>query len=123
MARRKKDDFECTFCGKTKDETLILIAGLNGHICETCIAQAQQILEEELYQTKRKFQFSLPNLLNPKKIKEYLDQYVIGQDDAKKVLSVAVYNHYKRIYKGDSVDSDLEIQKSNVLLLGPTGSG
>ena len=110
MARRRKDDFECTFCGKTKDETLILIAGLNGHICETCIAQAQQILEEELYQTKQKFQFSLPSLLNPKKIKDYLDQYVIGQHDAKKVLSVAVYNHYKRLNQPE--DDDIEIEKS-----------
>ncbi len=121
MARRKKDDFECTFCGKTKDETLILIAGLNGHICETCIAQAQQILEEELYQTKRKFQFSLPSLLNPKKIKEYLDQYVIGQDDAKKVLSVAVYNHYKRLNQPE--DDEIEIEKSNIMMVGRTGTG
>jgi len=94
---KKKDEFNCSFCGKRKDETLILIAGIEGHICDNCVGQAQQIIDEELYQQDKKFKFALPALLKPKKIKEFLDEYVIGQLDAKKILSVAVYNHYKRL--------------------------
>ncbi len=90
----KKPGQQCSFCGKTKDEVLILIAGIDGYICEGCVEQAQNIIEEELHQQKREYSFKLPKLLKPRAIKEFLDQYVIGQDEAKKVISVAVYNHY-----------------------------
>lgn len=121
MARRR-NNINCTFCGKTKDETLILIAGLEGHICEACVEQAQQIIEEELYHKEKNFKFSLSKMIKPLAIKEFLDQYVIGQDEAKKVLSVAVYNHYKRLNQTVGSD-DVEIEKSNILMVGNTGTG
>ena len=116
-----KPDLNCSFCGRPKPETQLLIAGLDAHICDRCIEQAHGIvLEEASEQDKSSTSIELKP---PKEIKSFLDDYVIGQEASKRVLSVAVYNHYKRIYKGDLVDNDLEIQKSNVLLLGPTGSG
>jgi len=118
-----KSGERCSFCGREKRDTNMLIAGLNAHICENCIAQAQQIMEEEM---ASKVQKNLPDytLMKPVEMKNYLDQYVIGQDEAKRVLSVAVYNHYKRIQYSKKVrEDDVEIEKSNVILVGETGTG
>lgn len=117
----KKEGIHCSFCGRQKNEVGILIAGVTGHICENCIEQAHQIVDEQTKHNKSKKVSYDFRLLTPKQIKENLDEYVIGQDDAKKVLSVAVYNHYKRISTGDT--DDLEIDKSNVILVGRTGTG
>ena len=112
----------CSFCGKTQDQVRKLIAGPNGaYICDECVDVCAEIIEEEFDDMEEMSVSNEINLLKPKEIKEFLDQYVIGQDEAKKVLSVAVYNHYKRILSGN--DSDVEIQKSNILMVGPTGSG
>jgi ATP-dependent Clp protease ATP-binding subunit ClpX len=112
---------KCSFCGRNKDEVELLIAGMDGHICDRCIEQAHSIIEEEL-KSKGTLDLSSVELLKPKQIKEFLDQYVIGQDHAKKILSVAVYNHYKRL--SQKVDEDeTEIEKSNIILIGPTGTG
>ncbi|GIV33441.1 MAG: ATP-dependent Clp protease ATP-binding subunit ClpX [Chitinophagales bacterium] len=113
--------FKCSFCGRSKEETSILIAGIEGHICENCIAQAQQIMDEELYQQNKRFFFNLPKTVKPKDIFKFLSDYVIGQDEAKKVLSVAVYNHYKRLNQRS--EDDVEIEKSNIILVGETGTG
>ena len=112
---------KCSFCGRTKKEANLLIAGLEGHICDSCIEQAHTIVLEELG-SKTKFTLEGIKLLKPIEIKEFLDQYVIGQDDAKKYLSVAVYNHYKRLMQSSSSD-DVEIEKSNIILVGETGTG
>ena len=112
----------CSFCGKTEKQVHKLIAGPNGvYICDECVETCAEIVEEEVYQAQDSAVTDDINLLKPKEIKEFLDSYVIGQDDAKKVLSVAVYNHYKRVLAGN--DLDVELQKSNILMLGPTGSG
>lgn len=121
-----KQNFRCSFCGKDKSEALILIAGIEGHICEACVEQAGEIIEEELYGRKRAEpkggrHFVLPDNITPRQIKAHLDQYVIGQDDAKKVLSVAVYNHYKRLKQ--TKHTEVEIEKSNILFVGQTGTG
>jgi len=100
---------------------MILIAGLEGHICENCVAQAQTIIDEELYQQDQKFQFGMSKSIKPKEIFSFLDQYVIGQEDAKKFLSVAVYNHYKRL--NQKMDDEVEIEKSNIVMVGRTGTG
>ena len=92
-----KNDPTCSFCGRKKSETSILIAGIDGHICENCVGQAQQIIDEELFQKASKFKFNLPKSIKPQEIVRFLDNYIIGQQEAKKVLSVAVYNHYKRL--------------------------
>jgi ATP-dependent Clp protease ATP-binding subunit ClpX len=113
----------CSFCGREKRDTNMLIAGLNAHICDYCVAQAQLILDEEM---SVKTQKVMPDytLLKPAEIKKYLDQYVIGQDEAKKVLAVAVYNHYKRIFHVKKAkEDDVEIEKSNIILVGETGTG
>ena len=117
-----KNEPRCSFCGKSKSEVNILIAGISGHICDGCISQAQHILEEEVTQRVESTISKSLNLLKPKDIKSHLDEFVIGQEQAKKVLSVAVYNHYKRITQKDDND-DVEIEKSNVILLGETGTG
>lgn len=124
MPGRQDDNIRCSFCGKTQDQVRKMIAGSNGvYICDDCIELCAEILEEELgdADNAKGIDFSGINLLKPKEIKEFLDEYVVGQEAAKKVLSVAVYNHYKRITSQGSQDVDL--QKSNILMLGPTGSG
>ncbi len=112
---------KCSFCGRTKKEANILIAGLEGHICDHCIEQAHGIMNEELG-NKKSVAFDTINLLKPAEIKSFLDQYVIGQDMAKKIISVAVYNHYKRLMQKPDAE-DIEIEKSNIILVGETGTG
>jgi len=112
---------KCSFCGRDKKDVQILIAGMEGHICENCIEQAHAIIDEEFKKNKN-FDLTGVELKKPKEIKAFLDQYVIGQDDAKKVLSVAVYNHYKRLNQ-HADDEGTEIEKSNIILVGPTGTG
>lgn len=124
MPGRQDDNIRCSFCGKTQDQVRKMIAGSNGvYICDDCIELCAEILEEELgdADNTKGLDFSGINLLKPKEIKEFLDEYVVGQEEAKKVLSVAVYNHYKRITSQGA--QDVELQKSNILMLGPTGSG
>ena len=112
---------KCSFCGKSQKQVIKLIAGPGVYICDECIELCVEIIEEEKVE---KLETSSEEYLPlPKEINQSLNEYIIGQEDAKKTLSVAVYNHYKRIYKGDKINDDLEIQKSNVLILGPTGSG
>lgn len=114
-----KKQLKCSFCGKSQEQVRRLIAGPGVYICDECIELCSEIIEDEF---EDNVQVDLTSLPKPSEIKEYLDQYVIGQDEAKKALSVAVYNHYKRINSQIDVD-DVELQKSNILLLGPTGSG
>ncbi len=122
MPGRIEDKIRCSFCGKTQDQVRKLIAGSgNVYICDECIDLCAEILEEELAGEEDGFDVNDINLMKPKEIKEFLDEYVIGQDEAKKVLSVAVYNHYKRVTSRKTMDVD--VQKSNILMLGPTGSG
>lgn len=117
-----RNEIRCSFCGKTESQVLKLLKGPNGvYICDACVELCSEIIEEELSEDVDSFDEEEINLLKPEEIKEFLDDYVIGQENAKKALSVAVYNHYKRILAGQ--DLDVELQKSNVLLLGPTGSG
>lgn len=120
----KETAIRCSLCGRDKKETKILIAGINGHVCDNCVTQAYGIIKEETAgEQKQQVQHSL-NLLKPLSIKEKLDEYVIGQDDAKKVLSVAVYNHFKRIaHTTKNNKEEVEIDKSNVILVGETGTG
>ena len=123
MPGRVDEKIRCSFCGKTQDQVRKLIAGNNNvFICDECIDLCSEILEEELPEEEHAVEsFGDINLYKPKEIKAFLDEYVIGQDEAKKVLSVAVYNHYKRITSIKKMDVD--VQKSNILMLGPTGSG
>ncbi|HEX5001348.1 MAG TPA: ATP-dependent Clp protease ATP-binding subunit ClpX [Bacteroidia bacterium] len=116
-------EIKCSFCGRDKSATNVLIAGMTGHICDQCIAQAQQIVNEESAEKLRTNIASSLQLMKPSEIKEFLDQYVIGQDEAKKVLSVAVYNHYKRLIFGARQKDEVEIEKSNIILVGETGTG
>lgn len=117
-----KEDLECSFCGRKKPETNLLIAGLDAHICDRCIEQAHGIVLEELQQSKSQELSAELVLRKPAEIKAYLDAYIIGQDVTKKVMSVAVYNHYKRLLQPVSKD-DIEIQKSNIIMVGKTGTG
>jgi len=113
----------CSFCGREKKDTNLLIAGISGHICDRCIEQAYSIVQEELRQNKD-FDVNQLRLLKPVEIKKFLDLYVIGQDEAKKFLSVAVFNHYKRLLQGSKNETDdVEIEKSNIILVGETGTG
>ena len=132
MVKHDDSRLKCSFCGKTQDQVKKLIAGPEVYICDECVELCNEILDEEFFENKdkekgenaEKSATDLTNIPKPHEIKAYLDENIVGQDDAKKVLSVAVYNHYKRIAhntKGD--DSGIEIQKSNILLVGPTGSG
>ena len=124
MAKDHKDEPRCSFCGRTQDEVKKLIAGPGVYICDECINVAQTILEDELAEDKEKPAFELKKLPTPREIKQNLDDYVIGQETAKKTLSVAVYNHYKRLQSNSSMNSDdVELQKSNIVMVGPTGSG
>ncbi|HOW26586.1 MAG TPA: ATP-dependent Clp protease ATP-binding subunit ClpX [Bacteroidales bacterium] len=119
-----RDYEKCSFCGRPKRETNMLIAGLDAHICDYCVAQAQSIIAEEMSSRSQDHLTTL-EVHKPAEIKAYLDLYVIGQEEAKKVISVAVYNHYKRIMqpRGGIEQSDVEIEKSNIILVGETGTG
>jgi ATP-dependent Clp protease ATP-binding subunit ClpX len=120
----KQQTLHCSFCGRSRDEVKILIAGQEGHICENCVEHAQEIIGQEIINQPDKSSSSSNYRLSVKKpmeLKKFLDEYVIGQDDAKKVLSVAVYNHYKRM--NQKIDNDVEIEKSNVIMVGETGTG
>jgi ATP-dependent Clp protease ATP-binding subunit ClpX len=119
-----KNTLHCSFCGRNRDEVKILIAGQEGHICENCVEHAQEIIQQELMireDSAGSSSFKL-TVKKPVEIKRILDEYVIGQDDAKKVLSVAVYNHYKRLQQ-KIVENDVEIEKSNIIMVGETGTG
>jgi ATP-dependent Clp protease ATP-binding subunit ClpX len=119
-----KTTLHCSFCGRSRDEVKILIAGQEGHICENCVEHAREIIDQELMvknESAVPSHFKL-NVKKPVEIKKFLDEYVIGQDDAKRVLAVAVYNHYKRLQQ-KPVDSDIEIEKSNIVMVGETGTG
>jgi ATP-dependent Clp protease ATP-binding subunit ClpX len=115
-------EITCSFCGKNKKDVSVMISGINAHICDRCIGQAQQILNEEnkIRANSRTPKF---NLMKPKEMKQYLDQFVVGQDDAKKVMSVAVYNHYKRLMQPADAEDDIVIEKSNIIMVGETGTG
>ena len=122
MPGKNGEKIRCSFCNKTEDQVRKLIAGPNGvYICDECIEICSEIVEEEMEEEGIAEEIAEINLLKPMEIKEFLDEYVIGQDEAKKTLAVAVYNHYKRITSGKYLD--VELQKSNILMLGPTGSG
>ncbi|MEL7160195.1 MAG: ATP-dependent Clp protease ATP-binding subunit ClpX, partial [Bacteroidota bacterium] len=135
--RGKRTEVYCAFCGRGKSEALVLVAGLTSHICEVCVDQAQEIVAEELYggvmpgqeendyeeQPVAKPEFRLPKGVTPRQIKEHLDRYVIGQEQAKKIISVAVYNHYKRLGHPPTTEDEVQIEKSNLLLVGRTGTG
>ena len=118
---------QCSFCGRSDREVKLLITGINGYICEDCAQQAYQIVKEQGYDKAsgrdNNAKFSLKRVPKPKEIKEHLDQYVIGQDEAKRFLSVAVYNHYKRLQQPKDDKDGVEIEKSNIILVGPTGTG
>lgn len=119
-----KTALHCSFCGRSRDEVKILIAGQEGHICENCVEHAREIIDQELMvksESSSPSQFKL-NVKKPVEVKKFLDEYVIGQDDAKRVLAVAVYNHYKRLQQKPS-DGDIEIEKSNIVMVGETGTG
>lgn len=121
MAKQTRD-IRCSFCGSGKQDTLVLIAGIDAHICDKCIQQANTILTEESTTRNAKIEAADLNVAKPKDIKAHLDQYVIGQDDAKRILSVAVYNHYKRLAQQKG-DDEVEIEKSNIVMVGETGTG
>lgn len=115
----EKKQLQCSFCGKSQNQVKRLVAGPNVYICDECVALCQEIIQEEGLDD---FNFDFSELPKPKEISSILDEYVIGQDMAKKSLAVAVYNHYKRI-STEEADDDVELQKSNIMLIGPTGSG
>ena len=123
-----KNILHCSFCGRSRDEVRILIAGQEGHICENCVDHAREIIEQELMVRDEKnaapSAFKL-TVKKPIEVKKFLDEYIIGQDEAKKVMAVAVYNHYKRLqYKTTDVPKDeIEIEKSNIVMVGETGTG
>ena len=116
---------KCSFCGRSENEVGFLITGMNGYICDSCATQAYEITQEALGESRKgagATKLNLKELPKPVEIKKFLDQYVIGQDDAKRFLSVSVYNHYKRLLQKDSGD-DVEIEKSNIIMVGSTGTG
>ncbi|MFD1314521.1 ATP-dependent Clp protease ATP-binding subunit ClpX [Namhaeicola litoreus] len=119
----KKEELECSFCKRKKDETNLLIAGIDAHICDRCIEQAHGIVLEEIAESKKDKSGADFVIKKPSEIKDFLDQYIIGQDQAKKVMSVAVYNHYKRLKQKVGKTEDVEIEKSNIVLVGETGTG
>ena len=118
-----KENLECSFCSRKKPETNLLIAGLDAHICDRCIEQAHGIVAEESKQSKTDDLSSELTLKKPREIKDFLDSFIIGQGRTKKVLSVAVYNHYKRLLQPSSKEDEIEIQKSNIIMVGQTGTG
>src|SRR5918997_389770 len=119
----KQQTLHCSFCGRNRDEVKILIAGQDGHICENCVEHAQEIIAQELQMKPDAIPASFKlTVRKPVEIKKFMDEYIIGQDDAKKVLAVAVYNHYKRLQYRQT-DSDIEIEKSNIIMVGETGTG
>src|SRR5690606_23808139 len=120
MSRHDDKQLRCSFCGKPQDQVRRLIAGPNVFICDECIELCQEIIDEEFIES---YDDELSELPTPAKIKEILDEYVIRQERAKKSLAVAVYNHYKRINKKPTKTNDVELQKSNIVMIGPTGSG
>ena len=123
MAKKNPNKNNCSFCGRPDSEVNLLIAGVTGHICDLCVEQAHGIVNESVKNTGKSVPgFSLSTLPKPIEIKSFVDQYVIGQDDAKRYLSVAVYNHYKRLLQTDTKD-DVEIEKSNIIMVGSTGTG
>ena len=122
MAKSQNSKIKCSFCGKSQEAVKRVIAGPGVFICNECIELCNNIIEEGIYDDEPAYEEIVDKIPSPVEIKKILDDYVIGQEEAKKTLSVAVYNHYKRINNEDS-DDDVEIQKSNVLLLGPTGCG
>ena len=115
-----KGQLKCSFCGKTQEQVRKLVAGPGVYICDECIELCNEIIAEEFSDDA---EVGLKDVPKPKEIRHILDQYVIGQDEAKKSLSVAVYNHYKRINMGQGKNEDVELKKSNILMIGPTGSG
>ena len=120
----EEENINCSFCGRDKQDTNVLIAGINSHICDSCIEQAVGIVQSEKEGKDQQIIAAQMNLLKPIDIKDHLDQYVIGQDNAKKILSVAVYNHYKRLVQPPSEDNEeVEIEKSNIIMVGQTGTG
>lgn len=135
IKRGRPTQHRCSFCGRGEEEVMILVSGMDGQICEVCVEKAQEIIEQEMRKAGvqpesgevpagKSSKYSGPiHLIPPRDIKTFLDQYVIGQDDAKKVLAVAVYNHYKRLQQRGKVEDDVEIEKSNVLFVGQTGTG
>ena len=123
MSKASEENIRCSFCGREKKEVNVLIAGITGHICDSCISQAHIIVKEEGgIKSKKEIEETL-KLLTPKEIVDKLNKHVIGQDEAKKVLSVAVYNHYKRLLQKNNVNDNIEIEKSNVIMVGETGTG
>ena len=136
MMRGKRQEVHCSFCGRDKAEALVLVTGLSSNICEICVEQARDIIAQELYGDEdpdgqhggpqlpaKPKPFRLPKGTTPRRIKEHLDQYVIGQEQAKKIISVAVYNHYKRLSFPPTMEEEVQIEKSNVMLVGRTGTG
>lgn len=117
-----KNEERCSFCGRKQSEVELLLTGVTGNICNNCVESAREIVNEQIKAKKSKLSLDIDSLPRPKEIKEFLDQYVIGQDEAKKNLSVVVYNHYKRLLQKDSGD-EVEIEKSNVIMVGSTGTG
>ena len=118
----KRNKKQCSFCGRSENEVGFLITGINGCICDSCAQQANEIVKEAMQQQNKAGDINLKDLPKPKDIKDFLDQYIIGQDDAKRYLSVAVYNHYKRILQPKDKE-DVEIEKSNIIMVGSTGTG
>ncbi len=119
-----KNPLHCSFCGRSRDEVKILIAGQEGHICENCVEHAREIIDQELVIRDEKTASSFKlTVKKPVEIKKFLDEYVIGQEEAKKVLAVAVYNHYKRLQQKGADNNDVEIEKSNIIMVGETGTG
>jgi ATP-dependent Clp protease ATP-binding subunit ClpX len=119
----KEENLECSFCGRKKAETDLLIAGMDAHICDKCIEQAHGIVEEEVSDSKSDSLSKDLMLKKPREIKSFLDQYIIGQDETKRAMAVAVYNHYKRLLQDKDTEDDVQIEKSNIVLVGETGTG
>ena len=123
MKMSKTENIQCSFCGRSREEVKILIAGQEGHICEHCIEHAHEIVGKEFHQKKEAGKAGTLKVQKPIAIKKFMDQYIIGQDEAKKILCVAVYNHFKRINLPTTIKDDVEIEKSNVIMIGETGTG